>query len=137
MSLPYTSTHLATQITSLAAVPSQDEFDVEADERWFRRELLALYLPEVRMTIAQAWESLNGYIREMRSDAEHAKERTAQMAQVSLALWRAGIEYVQTTAGWPCRYEGWLYLSNPDLGGMNFELLAEQRPPMGLVILRM
>lgn len=59
------------------------------------------------------------------------------MAEVALALWSAGIEYVQTEPGFPCKHEGWLCVLNSDLGATNYEAMDGWVIPYDTVITRM
>lgn len=88
-----------------------------------RQDLLRIRLLGTSMTIQDAWVALNHHVRLLSDDLDAARAQTKEMAEVALALWSAGIEYVQTEPGFPCKHEGWLCILNPDLGAKNYDAI--------------
>lgn len=102
-----------------------------------RATLLDLTLQAVGMSVGQAWASLNAHVRERREDPKGAGEHINAMAEVALALWDAGIEYVVTDDGVDCRHEGWLHVSNPGVGAISYPVFDDLDVPMYLALTRM
>lgn len=102
-----------------------------------RTTLLSLQLHAVGMSVGQAWDSLNSHVRVLRDDPERAGARSMQMAQVALALWDAGIEYIVTGERVDCRHEGWLHVANPDVGAISYPVMDDLDVPMYLALTRM
>jgi hypothetical protein len=102
-----------------------------------RTALLGLRLQSVGMSVGQAWAALNAHVRDLRDAPPRAQERSKETAEVALALWDAGIEYVVTDDGMDCRHEGWLHVSNPDVGANSYPVIDELDVPMFLALTRM
>ncbi len=99
-----------------------------------RAPLLNLQLVDVDMTVGEAWEALNMFMRETRAGAT---PDSASSAKLALALWNVGIEYVVTEPGVACDLEGWLHFANPDVGAPTYLELDQWDVPMGMAMTQM
>lgn len=129
-----TSTRPAPALVEAALIT--ERLEVETGVQEFRRELLSLPLPDLGLTVNDAWALLNAHVRKASAGSQAVGE-TLQAADVSLALWRTGFEYIVTEAGWPCPHEGWLFLANSDLGALNYPQLREWHGTFNTVLTRM
>lgn len=134
--MPTNSTSMnCTAPTARDPAPQAPANNAEVND--IRTILLGLCLHTVGMSVGQAWAALNAHVRELRDDPKVARERSAQTAEVALALWDAGIEYVVTDTTVDCRHEGWLLASNPAVGAISYPVFDDLDVPMFLALTRM
>ncbi|MEJ1933508.1 hypothetical protein WDZ92_25180 [Nostoc sp. NIES-2111] len=99
-----------------------------------RAPLLNLRLHDVGITVGEAWEALNTFVREARTGEAPESAGPAKLAQ---ALWNVGVEYVVTEPGVACEHEGWLHFANPDVGAPSYPELDDWDVPMGMAMTKM
>ena len=133
--MPTNSTSMScTAPTSRAPAP---QVSGNGAELCVRTTLLGLQLHAVGLSVGEAWDSLNFHVRDLRDNPERAGAHSEHMAEVALALWDAGIEYIVTDESVDCRHEGWLHVANPDVAAISYPVMDRLDVPMHLALTKM